>query len=673
MNKAKASSRLGVKSYFLEKDQAISSYLTPDEDLVISRDLEGQVVSRFRDDVWDVRMYDARNKCVYNFFSWTMSDSPLKATIIRELKIIQLARLYLAGPPRRVNSTRLIWLRKLAILAFNNGTTLAGLFNDITHRSSFISSFAALNPKSMKYLLSLTKELSAIRARHIEFTTAPLNHQLIDSLELIYNKHPKIGANAPLQTKLIPSRIYSELICGLDKILDDFNRHSAKVTILYKKRATNSGYAVPEAYSRRSKNVTSWSTAVASLALTEFFESLSIRNWKELAMYISEVHVAAKYWIHLFSGMRDSEANFLPADTYASIDAGTASFKILKGYTSKIAAQNHTPTFWVTNRIVEKGVDAAIKIGKIATFTCGWDDRIKSNYPLFPGRVARNKNSGAANKNTWHFEGAPVAGSIENLTLRRLLTKIPSLCIREEDIRELELFDGFRNWRDDPELAIGAPWPLATHQCRRALAVYGARSGMVSLGSSALQFKQLTEAMASYYRKGSIFAVNFLNTDDAQNWMQELEHERRAAQFFEYDKQVISTSTRLWGGEGNRIQQARDKGRPLIITTDRNLTEQKFLKGEMAYKMGPIGGCTNIDHCDKISFTSIFECIDCEKSILDDERSLKKIKKGINNLERAQALYTPSNPQFNQLESEITSLYDKLERRGLRKKLEDLE
>lgn len=92
----------------------------------------------------------------------------------------------------------------------------------------------------------------------------------------------------------------------------------------------------------------------------------------------------------------------------------------------------------------------------------------------------------------------------------------------------------------------------------------------------------------------------------------------------------------------------------------------------MVYKLGPIGGCTNLEPCDKLSFTSIFACLDCEKSILDDDRSLKNIKRGVNNLKRGQSLFAPENPQYKQIESEISAIYEKLEKRGLLEKLEDL-
>ncbi|HFQ9247450.1 TPA: hypothetical protein ACHTMH_003797 [Pseudomonas aeruginosa] len=651
----------------------LNSYLSPEDDFVVSRGLDGSVVSIFKHNIWDVRMYDARNKHVYNFESWCeCPTADLAVKIIREMKVAQLARLYLSGKPRKFNSIRLSYLRSLASLAFNNQVSLTELFNEPRSHTWIVSSFSMLTPSSMKPMLAVLRDLFKIRAKHTEFEIAPSSYELMANLENIYDRYPKAKFHEPLQTKLIPSRIYSTLICSLGEMLDTFNSNSHAICELYERRADDALFGVPQLKSYMNKKSVTWANALAEVGLTDFFEKSSISNWKLLSTYLGQIQAAAKYWIHLFSGMRDNEANFLPADAYTSINVGDGSFKILQGFTSKISARNHTATFWITHEIVEKGVAAAVAVGRIAALKCGWDDTNKSQFPLFVGKIARQKKSGSSNKHTWHFESAPVAGSIPDSALRPLLAIFPALCIREEDIRELEMFDGFRNWRDDATVKIGDTWPLATHQCRRSLAVYGARSGMLSLGSSALQFKQLTEAMASYYRKDSAFAVNFLQTEDCHNWMEELEHERRIAEFIQYEGNVINSTSRLWGGEGNRIQVARDKGVPLIITTDRALTERKFALGEMVYKASPIGGCTNLEHCDKISFTSIFACIDCEKAILDEDRTLRNIKRGITNLSREQALFPPENPLHQQLDLEISALYKKLDKRGLRDKLESL-
>ncbi|MFU3031410.1 hypothetical protein ACM7MI_19880 [Pseudomonas aeruginosa] len=651
-----------------DRCNSASQYLNVDDNFVISRTAQGVIGSLYGDDEWNVKMYDAAGICVYNFSAWTEGiTTPLVTVIAGEMKKIQIARMYLFQKPRKPNSLRLGDLNKLARLALNNNLPLSDLFDDANLNRLLLPSFAELDRNPMRGILQLLKELFDIRVKHPDFKFAPSDYTIIECMQALYNKHPKRQQHDPQQTKLIPSRLYAALIAALNLELDDFNAIAESIAELYKQKNENTLFGIPECRSRWYKNPIVWGDAIQQHGLASAFESRSIENWIDLKAYLGELQTAAKYWIHFFTGMRSNEARHLPADSYTTIKVNGADVHILRGYTSKIAGQNHTETFWMTAGIIEKGIAAALHIGKIAALINNFDDSDPSQYPLFPSLVKPRK------KEIRVFAGGPVISqSGRSVSQQRLLARWPDLIIQEADIRELEQFDGFRDWRNDPEVTAGVVWPLGTHQCRRSLAVYCARSGLVSVGSLGLQFKHLTEVMASYYRKGSAFAVNFLNTEDAKNLIDSMEYERQKAQYIDYEANVINTTSRLWGGEGNRIQVARDKGQPLIITTDRAMTERKFLKGELAYKSGPIGGCTNLEPCDRISFTSIFACIDCEKSILDDDRSLKKIKRGLNNLRREQAFYVAENAQYMQLESEIAAIYEKLEKRGLRKKMEAL-
>ncbi|KYC21026.1 hypothetical protein WM94_15060 [Pseudomonas sp. ABFPK] len=93
----------------------------------------------------------------------------------------------------------------------------------------------------------------------------------------------------------------------------------------------------------------------------------------------------------------------------------------------------------------------------------------------------------------------------------------------------------------------------------------------------------------------------------------------------------------------------------------------------MAYKDGPIGGCTNLNSCDKISFTNIFACIYCEKSILDDSRSLKRISRTLHKIKQEQKLYDAQSPLRRQLELEIKEIYRELEKHNLLETMENLQ
>ena len=652
-----------------DRCDSASQYLHIEDNFVISRTPQGVTVSMYGDDEWNVKMYDATGKCIYNFRIWSEGTAtPLVDVIVGEMKVIQIARMYLFHNPRKPNSIRLIELNKLARLALNNNISLSDLFDDVNLCRLLLPSFAELDKNPMRMMLGLFKELFDLRVRHPDFLFAPSDYSIIDQMQALYNKHPKQHKSDPQQTKIIPSRLYAALIAALSVELDAFNTAADAIVEFFRQRKKNSLFGITKHRGRRRyQNSIPFDDAIAQLSLSSIFESRQITNLISLSAYIGEIQCASKYWIHLFTGIRNNEARYLPANTYSRINAGATDAHILRGYTSKIAGQNHTETFWMTAGIIDRGIVAARHVGKIAALIGDFDESNLSQYPLFPALRKNTKFELSA------FTGGPVlSASGQRASLVRLLARWPDLIVQETDIRELEQFDGFRDWRNDPDVILGNTWPLATHQCRRSLAVYSARSGLVTVGSLGLQFKQLSEVMTSYYRRGSAFAVNFLKTEDALNLIDAMEYERQKAQYIDYEFNVINTTSRLWGGEGNRIQVARDKRQPLIITTDRALTEKKFLKGEMVYKLSPIGGCTSLEHCNKISFTSIFACIDCENAILDDDRSLKNIKRGLNNLTREQAIFALENPRHQQLEFEIAAIYEKLEKRGLREKMEAL-
>lgn len=112
-----------------------------------------------------------------------------------------------------------------------------------------------------------------------------------------------------------------------------------------------------------------------------------------------------------------------------------------------------------------------------------------------------------------------------------------------------------------------------------------------------------------------------------------------------------------WGG--NRIQVSRDRGRPLIIATDREVTLKKFKSGDMVYKEGPLGGCVNPEPCEKIGFMNVLVCTDCNYSILDGA-SVVKIKHGLRNLERSMSMFAPESPFYKQLSNEVDAITQRL-------------
>ncbi len=66
-------------------------------------------------------------------------------------------------------------------------------------------------------------------------------------------------------------------------------------------------------------------------------------------------------------------------------------------------------------------------------------------------------------------------------------------------------------WREEKDCQIGKYWNICTHQFRRSLAVYGARSGVIGLGALSVQFKHLTEVYDFVLPvDNTVFAPNIL-------------------------------------------------------------------------------------------------------------------------------------------------------------------
>lgn len=269
---------------------------------------------------------------------------------------------------------------------------------------------------------------------------------------------------------------------------------------------------------------------------------------------------------------------------------------------------HHKSTYWITFEDIQFGVRAAQSIGEIyALLNPHYDMSNPAEYPLFPtlySQKHRNKNNRNIKNETdfiSNFSGAPTrTQSNFNLYRSAILTMFgKALRICESDLAELEAFDAFRNWRDEKDCQIGKYWNICTHQFRRSLAVYGARSGVIGLGALSVQYKHLTEAMTLYYRDNAVFAPNILASDSQKEFIQELEYQRLVHSYTQFEEGVISTSSKLFGGAGTYLQLQKDREQLLKVFPDRDETVKRMKKGEIAYKPSLFGACTNPDSCEK--------------------------------------------------------------------------
>lgn len=604
--------------------------------------------SRFGDDIWDYtsivsRVQDGK----YNF-----SDQK-NTNIKRELKLITYYRIYHSPTSRSISSIVQTAPRLLARWASINSISIETMMNDRTVHQFIADSFSKIRYRQRDQILALVKELTLIRMKHEDFTIAPKDLSLHVMLEQIHKSSSKTEKTT--QHFVIPHRILSEMINSFELFLREFNKSHSRISEFYE--FLRLGERTINNYTDLLVKNDEWRPLLSNHGLLDLAERNCIVNKKAFNTYLRDVQETAKYWIHLFTGMRDTEVNTLPYKCTSSIKTPTGEAKTIHGYTSKTQGKGATSTFWITVDKIDIGVIAAQNIGilyaEINNYTIDND-----HYPLFPLQQPKKASV------SFHENAPHCTGFAKRNRVNTWLSRFPELIVQESDIEELALIDGFRKF--ETKVIEGKPWPLLSHQPRRSLAVY--TSHRISIGALQKQYKHLFSAMTSYYRNNSIFAQMFILNDTTDEYhkaqiayMEELEKERRITAFIHYEEDVIAEGkqARLWGGEGDRIRNAFKRGKPLIIATDGDYIEKKFINGEMNYRRTAVGGC-RAKQCDKITISGPLPCYWCADSELNDngaselEAQIKMTIKQRNQYTEGSKLWNLEQEKINRMKHKLT-------------------
>lgn len=661
---------LGIAERFLPDEYYLqNNQLTVPNTFVLSRMKSGEILSVYSDNIWDLSPYSPKCNCRLNFDSWlenSREDDFLFCQIRAEMKKISFALLYIKSGKSIIKSIekRHTILRQFAAIAYRNGCTLQQLFGDVAYMSKVRDAYAGVSYQKAIHIKAFLVDCFVLQQQYPLLIPAFSTYKPIEHLaKLAAQLRLQSGKVGP-QTKVVPSRLYIALINALADKLNEFNQYAPALLQWFQRTQQDINFALMPVEFRRAKRAISFTNARDLLGLTELFENHQIRKHANLTRYMTLIQGMAKLWIHLFTGMRDNEVNQLSYDCYQTVQSNEHLVHVLMGYTSKLHGGGNKSTYWITFEDIQIGVRAAQSIGEIyALLNLHYDLSNPAEYPLFPtlySQKHRNKNNQNIKNETdfvSHFSGAPTRTQANfNEYLNRISALLgDELRICESDLAELEAFDGFRNWREEKDCQIGQYWNICTHQFRRSLAVYGARSGMIGLGALSVQYKHLTEAMTLYYRDNAIFAPNILAGDSQKEFIQELEYQRLVHSYAQFEEGVINSSSKLFGGAGTYLQLQKDREQLLKVFPDRDETIKRMKRGEIAYKPSLFGACTNPDSCEKISFTAITSCLSCAHAVFD-ATSAEKMQKAVHRLQRQRDMQVQNSLLYEQMDSEILAL-----------------
>lgn len=613
----------------------------PEQDRPISFDKDGQVLSRFSNDIWDfstvIRGYEANAT-----LDFSEAGTGLNKETLIHLRLIILHN----------------WLYNRDSKDTITFKTLKNKYSVYRSLASFFkgknSSFLYMNKNGIaqrKYLekLSLNKKsridiiISFIKSMNKAGTFFNLGNNFgvdQDFMKKI-EKIKLMAVSSTKQTTLIPSRIYSEFINSSLEVFQNFNNNLCKLKKYFEEE-------FPTLTRYQGRHPETFLKSMASGGLLAYCEYFNVRTKHQLVYNLTLIQTLGFFMVGCFTGMRKTEILNLGQNCLQQKIIEDREVYVLNGYTSKTSSTGVRKATWITSKTIFPIIDTLKGLHSIIKNICDhyglYQNIAIHEYPLFPHIPIQKIEAQGFHSQYKH--PPTLLYSIDNT-----FDLLKGIDIRQDDINELERFNPLIHWGEEYKIEVGEKWKFRPHQFRRSLVVYAIRSGMIQLAVLKKQLQHLTVDMTAYYGNSSATASNLFE----DNLIEEFKEENSRFQFIQYDKKVIETKDVLFGGEGTRLSIVRSKNPVPEYLLDKQKTLQYFKEGRLSYKKTPLGGCSKIGSCDKLGFSYITACIDCKDSIFDSssKEALHKTKQMY--LTRL-SKYNVDSITYRQLQIEINSI-----------------
>ncbi|HCA5151953.1 TPA: hypothetical protein MW187_003562 [Acinetobacter baumannii] len=616
-------------------DEFSNSY--PDNETPISYDSNKKILSRFKDNIWDFTYYShrptGRKKIYFDVFDNCNND--LKKTIIYEYKIIIYGLIFCNTNTSNSSSIHTILgnfslvIKNYLKFAIECNTSL----NNFSQNSLLIKKifeYISFHKRCKFGLFSnLFKKLSAIS---IVFKNHDLSLNQEQKKYLVTLK--SIMSNAPYKQYLvIPSRLYFKLNIFIDEILIYFDQHSE---FLQKSLLV--------------KNIkdTSFYNFINENNIYEYCKKYNITSFLRLNHHFIYIVNLAQIKIIMFSGMRHSEVLLLPFNCYEKINLNNKVIHILNGYTSKFTKSGPVKASWITSSQVSLAVNVLQEITKsyLESINVNLSGIDHDKVPLATFSSINRKN--------------PINTFYDYPYMRIILLKEAldnfnfDSRIDSNDLKELKLTTTAFEF-ESYNFKIGSIFKLSPHQFRRSLTVYAARSGFVKIPALKAQLKHITYCMTLYYANHAMKTLNLFDKDLVESFVEQ----QHIDQFINFKSDVMDSVSKLYGGEGIRLQTAKQGQVLPLFLNDEKTALNDIRDGKMSYRRTPLGGCSRKGSCEEIAELTITPCITCKDAIFSDRTisalrvALKNFKNQLKNLEPDSLTAIHLAAEINQIQNFI--------------------
>ena len=573
-------------------------------DFVISRDMDGTVLSRYKDMVWNFEPYmsDPSQRPIFSF-----EKSIQKKQINNVKKLMLLLIIYGNGRENSHYSVGTLkhyfisLLKPLSSFSSQNKVNINECLEDKTLLMRYIEQ-ECKNRQSVALLIVL---LSFLYYKNNNQTKINYKHddEVIQKLQHLRN----IFAKELHQTEIIPLRILSESLSQRWEQIKEVEKNIQGIKTFLKLFLEN--YTFGSSKYRYSK-VLSFNGQAKRCHIFKIFEKYNIKNRRDFLEFIIKIQGTCIHLIHAYTGMRRGEVLNLTNKCIQEVSSESGVCYLIST-TSKLKGRKETEK-WVTSKETKRII---LLLNALNEPTEQYSTKEFSDLPLFVSFFTLLKKNIAkktiAKKN---FD------SRAQLPLNNI-----KITITVEDKEQIEYIDFTGRMKD---IEVGQVWNFKSHQYRRSLVIYSIQSGIVSLGTLQKQLKHIFREMTLYYANGASLARKIFDVHK-EHISRDFDKLKPEIDALVYIRDVLFSDEKLYGTHGKQIEKNKDNTQQdldIFLADNRENITKKFLQGEIAYKETAIGACVSIEACDSSLTRSFTACIECDSSILKKSNLVNTIK-----------------------------------------------
>lgn len=661
-------------SFLPDTPVMVDGIYRPHDDFIISKRPDGEILSKFSDDIWDFKPYITKasgNRRLLFHISGMDDDNPLHKSLKYEMKFLLFNCMFFTCRVTEHFISTLSLINKLEPIRRIAREILNNDFMFIRTIAEFLQDKSALkrlvgcgSGNGLKNLSALMSHLSYVGEKQIGFIPA------IDSAFSLRKKDN--------QTPIIPPLIYLKLINKYDDFIEEFYPLRDKIKSLIK-MMSNRCYA--SAYGTQKQLRNDYSNKLFEKNFSEaayehgLYDSIyikyKVKSRSAFSCFLKRMQRVFQEIISLYTGMREQEVlrieyDCLSRHLLSPTMVDESGNKILQNKeiieiistTTKYTSYKSEAS-WYCPELVVKVVHLSQCItDSLLTFHKGDLKQV----PLFfnPSIIRFCKWDESRHCN---FSSPNTSGNYTHRNVGQYFNIYSDLIISESDRLSLLASDVTRDFSEDV-FQIGREWKLNMHQFRRSLAFYGSSTGFLSIPTLSTNFKHNCKKITKYYTRGFSDLNYFFGVYDEliggyvipkDHVIKELEVKFPISIADSLVNDIFSES-KVFGKGAEYIKRVNlgfdNKSSFNIMSDCKRDTLKKVKNGEISYQKTLLGGCINPKGCECRIFGELVKCLSSECAIIKGEN----IDRQIEELKKFLLFYDPSSGEYQIIYSELESL-----------------